>query len=1311
MKNIIAIATLFVALNMFGQVTPSVTENYIHKIVYKEAYLQSQLNTVPNNDKIETVSYFDGLGRPLQSIAVRQGGKDGSNNDSDIVTQFDYDAYGRQAKDHLPLPVSNNDGRIIGSALDDIESYYLAKFPADMNASFPNPYSFKVLEQSPLNRVKEQGAPGIDWEANPLVDTDHSVKFEYGSNATDEVVKYRVIFPNIVTDEPQLFYDGYYDSNTLFKTITKDENWQPAPAQANPNDHTTEEFKDKEGKVILKRTYSDGLEHDTYYVYDEFGNLTYVLSPSGSDAVLSQQSYVGFNQGGKISVLVPTDKYGNPVTGSNGSYSVALNASANTLTVDFNGTFNASITLQTGPIVLLSESVPDMIVGNIIDTDAFYTVSVQNNFLHIEGSGNVREVIENFVVNLPTHSVAQNVLDDLCYQYHYDHRNRLIEKKIPGKGWEYILYDKLDRPRYTQDANLRAQSKWIFTKYDALGRVVYTGLEGGNSTSLQNALNNETTSYESKLSTPITVAGTTLYYTNDSHPTGLDEILTINYYDNYEFDKLWLNPPGNNLIYGQDVTSNTQGLATGNKTKVLGVSPDRWITSVTYYDDDARPIYTRTYYHHEDYHNQQKTQYNFFGQVLRTRDQLRFKSNVNVGGEEDFTYDHSGRVLRHRHKVLEGSNYTPWETLSLSSYDELGQLINKKVGNSESNPLQTVDYSYNIRGWLKAINDLNAIGNDLFAFKLNYNTPDEASATPLYNGNISETYWQSITDSNAGTAKRGYHYAYDPLSRITQGVFIKNGTGPNENGFYNLSSVSYDKNGNIKVLKREGVNNNGLPISGLMDDLVYNYNGNQLDDIIESGDQNYGFKENATQTGDYTYDANGNMITDANKGITSISYNHLNLPTQVTAANGTIQYVYDASGIKLIKMATETGQPTVTTQYAANFQYNDAGTGTDELIFFNHAEGYIEPNGSNYDYIYQYKDHLGNIRLSYGDANGNGSIEPNSEIREENNYYPFGLKHKGYNNLVNGTDHPYGYNGKEEQSEIGLDWHDYGARNYDAALGRWMNIDPLADFAPELTPYRYSANNPIFFSDPSGLWEFVFNDETNTLSLVKTQEDDDWNTLKKQMGLTNSKLKQMFGSEFKNVLDNVEFEGDGIAAKDIGGEIGESIQSFEKALGEYNDDLKKNVAEGGPGGLNNCFGLCESVAETGEVDPNGVQGAGFLFDKFLKENTTNVSRARILDIIRYAYKEINGSNRNKASHGSLFLLKNEKGVQMFTKNGIDNAALYQLMYESEMLKRHSTYGERAGITREVQKVDPTDPTKTPYTEKVKDKSAIYRPNN
>ncbi|WP_258554071.1 RHS repeat-associated core domain-containing protein [Myroides odoratus] len=93
---------------------------------------------------------------------------------------------------------------------------------------------------------------------------------------------------------------------------------------------------------------------------------------------------------------------------------------------------------------------------------------------------------------------------------------------------------------------------------------------------------------------------------------------------------------------------------------------------------------------------------------------------------------------------------------------------------------------------------------------------------------------------------------------------------------------------------------------------------------------------------------------------------------------------------------------------------------------------------------------------------------------EETNYYPFGLAHQGYNEKNNtiGEKYKYQYNGKEKQDELGLNVYDYGARNYDAALGRWMNVDPLAEKMPQWNPYTYTFNNPVNFVDPDGRYPF-----------------------------------------------------------------------------------------------------------------------------------------------------------------------------------------------------------------------------------------------
>ncbi|MCO6176132.1 RHS repeat-associated core domain-containing protein [Flavobacterium sp. NRK F10] len=168
------------------------------------------------------------------------------------------------------------------------------------------------------------------------------------------------------------------------------------------------------------------------------------------------------------------------------------------------------------------------------------------------------------------------------------------------------------------------------------------------------------------------------------------------------------------------------------------------------------------------------------------------------------------------------------------------------------------------------------------------------------------------------------------------------------------------------------------------------------------------------------------------------------------------------------------------------------------MKFFPYAEGYVNVTetcgflsscGFAYNYVFNYTDHLGNIRLSYGIDPATSTLK----IMEENHYYPFGLKHTKYNsdtydfivtNSQSGDGYYVGidpvaagsrklyqmkYNGKEYQDELGLNWYDYGARNYDSALGRWMNIDPMAEFYDRNSPYVYASNNPVYFLDPDGM--------------------------------------------------------------------------------------------------------------------------------------------------------------------------------------------------------------------------------------------------
>ena len=453
------------------------------------------------------------------------------------------------------------------------------------------------------------------------------------------------------------------------------------------------------------------------------------------------------------------------------------------------------------------------------------------------------------------------------------------------------------------------------------------------------------------------------------------------------------------------------------------------------------------------------------------------------------------------------------DIISQLIYNQLGQLKIKKTGGTQngSDRWQEVDYKYNIRGWLTNINDVGLVlygkdaepptmGDDLFAFKINYNVLNDGGsqyAEPLYNGNITQTIWRTGDDN----VKRGYVYNYDELNRLLEAQFYKSDNNPFTGAY--TENLAYDLNGNITSLFRTTGDVNGASVG--MDDLAYSYrdgngNSNRLLNVSDavSNQNTGGFIDGNTNPAldDYEYDLNGNMVKDRNKGITSITYNHLNLPERIEwSANKFITYQYNAAGQKVKKFVENNGNYEIidyldaSTQLSTgSFQY--AG---EVLQYFPTTEGYVAvtpllnnttPVAYRFNYVYNYTDHLGNIRVSYTKNPQNGKLK----ILDENHYYPFGLKHERYLPLekwkfiidqqdlektklkVALTDeYKYKYNGKEWQDELGLNIYDFEARGYDPAFIRTLTMDPLAETFHSQSPYSFFNNNPIRYADPTGM--------------------------------------------------------------------------------------------------------------------------------------------------------------------------------------------------------------------------------------------------
>lgn len=1100
MKKILSLF-VFLPIMVFGQTQ---TENYIINTTYKDS-TKTSIDTPTITQANQSITYFDGLGRPIQQIAHQQSG-----SGKDIVTPIEYDAFGRQIKDYLPyVPNASASLDYKTNALTDV-----LNFP---QYSGQNPFSQKEFEASPLNRVMKQAAPGTDW----ALGSGHEIKFDYQTNAdTDLVRNFGVSFTGGNTESPYLDDRGVYAANQLYKTITKDENW--SSTQTNANDNTTQEFKDKEGRVVLKRTFNQGIWHDTNYVYDNFGNLTYVLPPNvvthytvpapGSYTnEIFQRSFFSYEEYFDFFTTSEANDWTMVETWCDLNYmgvDISLFRGANGTTLRSGKILDLqldsySLNIPLGDIMLPNAQGVPVLAG---------TAYLINGVLYCQSTGVIVYPPNNYTISLSFD--AQNFqpntlpppfnttdLDGLCYQYKYDSRNRLVEKKLPGKQWEFIVYDKLDRPVATGPAFSPfgdGSIGWLITKYDVFSRVVYTGWQAATVTSatrlsLQNDQNNLTTAnYETKTSSG-TIDNIPVYYTNTVSPTSF-KLLTVNYYDDYNFPNAPSPVPTSVLSDSSQAVyyNNTQkpiGLPTGSWVRVLQTPADNnGESSYTLYDKKARPVrsYTKNYLSPAGY-TYTDTKIDFSGKVLLSETyHKRQSTDPELKTTEVFTYSPQDRLLTHTHQI----NNQAAQLLAENTYDELGQLTSKNVGNTIATPLQKVDYAYNIRGWLTGINNdptnnlvLNTSEKDLFSFKINYNSivGNIYRVKPLYNGNISETYWRTASDD----VLRKYGYEYDNLNRLTNAFYQKPGgnTFPTYSD-YSERNITYDKNGNIKTLVRNGDLENALPANEI-DYLNYTYksNSNQLTKVFDYSANTSGFNDGNTTGDDYTYDANGNLIKDLNKNITEIIYNHLNLPTKITfGATGTISYIYNAVGQKLEKQVVQTTPSSTTvTNYLGGYQYKN-----NILQFFPTAEGYYDLLKNSY--VFNYTDHLGNVRLSYEKDATTGSLK----ILEESNYYPFGLKHKGYNSNNAQPNYKYKFQGQERQDELGLNWDSFKWRNYDMAIGRFMSVDPLAEKYAYQSPYNFSENRVIDARELEGLEaEILFNKSTHTLRI--TPDKSKWN--------------------------------------------------------------------------------------------------------------------------------------------------------------------------------------------------------------------------
>ena len=812
---------------------------------------------------------------------------------------------------------------------------------------------------------------------------------------------------------------------------------------------------------------------------------------------------------------------------------------------------------------------------------------------------------------------AEN-LDLYGYQYKYDKRKRCVQKQLPGAKYISYIYDKADRLIFTQDGEQRTKKEWIFALSDALGRTVLTGI--CKNTDITNAKYQDLL-VEAEAKDDGTYRGYNLLVNGQKTSLESVKLLTVSYYDNYNFLGKYTIPnwqftpkDGYGVRFtGDNKGYETKGLFTGTSVALLDGS-DTFLHSVSYYDNRGRMVQTISSNHLE---GEDKTwfAYNYINQVTGQQRLHTAKGKDSQTELYTYTYDLKGRLLKTGYKL----NNLAEIVLAENTYTKFGQLKSSTPAGASN--MKTA-YKYNIRSWTETIT------NNHFKQKLDYD----------FSGNIHKMAWEQ------NERNRSYTFEYDKLSRLTAAVYKG---AANENF---STSYIYDAHGNIEFLKRNGIKDDQKP--GLIDDLEFKYIGNQMKSVKDHADPvmasvSADIKNYSDLDTEFLYNANGAMKQDLNKGIQDIAYNYLNLPNELFIENDNIKakntYTYTADGSKL-KVVHESDpkqkEAPVSGTTGANGEYSQIHT-TDYVGNMIYEEGSLKRillSNGYYDnddkkFYFYIKDHLGNNRI-VADASGT--------VAQSNQYYPFGMAF-AESTTAEQSSQPYKYNGKELDETHGLNWYDYGARNFDFGYITFPTQDLMSEKYYSWSPYHYAANNPIALVDVDGKqWGITSNGKSIAINV---------NVNFSNAGISKSLINAYRSAISQTLNDVMTSSTGGLISGSVqfnGGESSNQVVPFLSLYGEASNNAGMAIYENVSINVQNSDGSLKTPEQV------GIDGVHELFHTlrlghpFSKDNpipdakllkapngdhfmTPNTSWDILENVMNYEFTKINGVSADQSN--------------------------------------------------------------------------------